>query len=362
MGKRVYFDHAAASTVDPEVLSCFVSESRNHYANAEAVNLLAYRARKALDQGALRLSKCLTGADDRPVIWGNSATELFRVAASLPEFASGCASFLEHPALTANLKNFTAYHPIPVGNNGQIMPQTQNRKSCDLGALFQVQSELGMIQEPSKLFPSLSCRCRLVDAVQAAGKIPVEKNADIVIVSGVKFGAPGGAAMLLDPAGEFTEKLLKHAANFRKTEYALSRVSVPMMLAMVLAAEKAVAGMDERFRKISRLNEFIRNGAAGLGIRATLPEKVPVSPYILNLMLENQEAAVVVRALGEKEICVAAGSACSAESDQPSAALTALGIRGKKAYRALRLSFWEGNSLEDGEIFLEELKNVLKNY
>ena len=61
-------------------------------------------------------------------------------------------------------------------------------------------------------------------------------------------------------------------------------------------------------------------------------------------------------------VYAAAGSACSAESGQPSAALTALGIRGKRSFRALRLSFWKNNTVEDGEFFLSELKNVLKNY
>lgn len=360
MGKCVYFDNAAAAPVDPEMLACFVAESRIHYANAEAVNLLAYRTRKALAQGAKRLSKCLTGEDDHPVIWGNSATELFRMASSLPEFVSSCGSPLEHPALTANLKNFTDYHAIPVNGVGEIAPD--GLQSCDLACLFQVQSELGIIQEPVNLFPQLTCRCRLTDAVQAAGKLPLDNGADILIVSGVKFGAPGGAAMLLNPHCRFTDKLLDHAANYRKKAYALSRVSVPLMLALVAAAEKAVSQMDERLKKMSELHDFIRRGTAELGIGTTLPETLPVSPYILNLMLEHQEAAVVVRALGEKDIYVAAGSACSAESGEPSAALTALGIRGKKAYRALRLSFWEGNSMEDGEIFLKELKNVLKNY
>ncbi len=361
MDKCVFFDHAAATKPDPEALECFVTESRTHYANSEAVNRLAYRARTALENAAEKLSFTLTGSKDFQVVWGSSATELFRVAASLPEFSTSWATALEHPALTANLKNFTSYRQIPVAKNTlPDFPQCDFK--ADLGVLFQVQSELGIIQDTEKLFPAGSAECRLTDAVQAVGKIPLDKNSDILVISGVKFGSPGGAAMLLAPNGKYTEKLLAHADKMRKNDYALSRISVPQMLAMTFAAEKAVSQMDESFKKVSELNYLIRRGVSEFGITTTLSDSIPVSPYILNLMLPDQEAAVVVRALGEKGIYAASGSACSAESGQPSAALTALGIRGKKAFRALRLSFWKENSIEDGEIFLSELKNVLKNY
>ena len=131
---------------------------------------------------------------------------------------------------------------------------------------------------------------------------------------------------------------------------------------MTLAAEIAVSKMSERTKRISGLNTLIRDGVQKFGIVPTLPPGTAVSPYILNLMLPTQEAAVVVRALGQLNIFTAAGSACSAETDTPSPALGAIGIKGKKAFRALRLSFWEENSYEDGKIFLSGLENVLKNY
>lgn len=361
MKRTVFLDNAAAVKPYDEVLDHFASESRTHYANFEAVNLLAYHARKALDDAAQRLSLAFTGSKNHPVIWGNSATELFRIVAACPEFVSSRATALEHPAMSANLKNFTSYSPIPVDTRA-----TPDFSKCtdkaDLCSLYQVQSELGIIQDTEKLFSSANARCLLTDAVQAAGKMPLDKNSDILIISGVKFGAPGGAAMLLAPESRFTEKLIEHAEKMRKNDYALSRVSVPLMRALTFAAEIAASKMDERKERIAELNNFIRNGVEKFGIVPTLPQDVTVSPYILNLMLPSQEAAVIVRALGERGIYTAAGSACSAETNQPSPALAAIGIKGKKAFRALRLSFWEENSYEDGKFFLFELENVLKNY
>ena len=86
-----------------------------------------------------------------------------------------------------------------------------------------MQSELGIIQDTGKLFPAGSAEALLTDAVQAAGKIPLDKNSDILIISGVKFGSPGGAAMLLAPDGKFTGKLLEHAEKMRKKEETIKR-------------------------------------------------------------------------------------------------------------------------------------------
>ncbi|MBE6376674.1 MAG: aminotransferase class V-fold PLP-dependent enzyme [Lentisphaerae bacterium] len=361
MEKTVYFDHAAATVPDAEVLALFEKESLRCYANAEAVHLLAYQARENLKRAAKRLSQALFGSEEYPVIWGNSATELFRVLASFPEFSSSSASKLEHPALLANLKNFTALELLSVMPDCSIRSGTLEKR-YDLGCCHQVQSELGSFGHPGEFFRTSAFSCRAVDAVQAAGKLPLEKDADVWIISGVKLGSPGGAAMLLAPDGKWTEKLLKHAENVRHLDYALSRVSVPGMAALSFAVEKSCASMSENFRKVLEINQFIRRECRELGITTSLPESVETSPYILNLLLEKEESAVVVRALGMRNVFVASGSACSAESGKPSAALTALGFPAQKAYRALRLSFSAANSIEDAEIFLRELKNVLKNY
>ncbi|MBO5667752.1 MAG: aminotransferase class V-fold PLP-dependent enzyme [Lentisphaeria bacterium] len=362
MKKIVYFDHAAASVPSPETLQDFASLAGHFYANAEAVHQLAYRSREALKTAEKRVSAALFNRGDHPVIWGESATELFRVLASFPEFDTGCASALEHPALLENLKNFTAADIAAVAPDGTFCSGPHSSRSYDLVCCHQVQSELGLLADTEKFFAGVSPRCRMVDAVQAAGKMPLVRNADVWVISGVKFGSPGGAAMILAADGRLTDKLLAHARNCRQQSYAVSRVNVPMILTMTGALEKAVAMMAENRDKVLQLNSEIRSGVRELGIVPTLPESVPVSPYILNLLLPEQESAVVVRALGEMGIFTASGSACSAETGRPSPALTALGFRAEKAYRALRLSFGPGNSPEDAGIFLDGLKTVLKNY
>ena len=56
------------------------------------------------------------------------------------------------------------------------------------------------------------------------------------------------------------------------------------------------------------------------------------------------------------------GSACSAESNLPSPALTAMKYNKKDAFSALRISFWRNNSSNDIQRFADALKAVISDY
>jgi cysteine desulfurase len=131
---------------------------------------------------------------------------------------------------------------------------------------------------------------------------------------------------------------------------------------MVYALKQALAQQPQRFENLQFLRNTLINKCREWQIVPTLPETAPVSPYILNLLLPEQQSAIVVRALSERGIFIASGSACSAESDTPSAAMLAIGRNRREAYRSLRLSFRGDETPEDADFFLFELENVLKNY
>ena len=242
-----------------------------------------------------------------------------------------------------------------------IIPQEVD-KAPDAAVFCQVQSELGTVQDLDALFERLPGACRIVDAVQAAGKLELYPGADVWIISGAKLGAPGGAAALLDAKGRFTEKLLTYAKKYRHENYAAGRIPAAAALTLVYAAERCMARRESEYERIVSLRRMVTEACAGWHAFPTVPDGAEVSPYILNILLEHQQSAIVVRALSERGIYTASGSACSAESGEPSAALLALKRSRDEAYRALRISFGAATTAEDVKIFLFELENVLKNY
>ena len=92
------------------------------------------------------------------------------------------------------------------------------------------------------------------------------------------------------------------------------------------------------------------------GVKLHLFKKQTV--YILNFSIDKK-ASVVVEALSNKEIYVSSTSACSSKKEVPSYVIYSLTNSEKEAKNSIRLSFSSENTIEECEIFLNELKNIL---
>lgn len=364
----VYLDQAAAARPSRDILDYYRSCLEENFANQEAAHSLGYETRRRLDAAAERLSAALLGGETRAVVWGMNGTELFGLVADSPLAAgrSAVSSRLEHPALLANLRR-TAGKLTLLGaeRDGGVAPKPTE---AEFAAFHLVQSELGRIQAPELFSRTAPGAVRMLDAIQAAGKVPIPAGAaELIVVSGHKFGAPGGAAILVDPKAKCAKPFLEFAHRYRHVDYRIGRPEPAALLTMAYAAELRCRNLAAAEEQARRLNRFLRRELADLplpgGKRSfcTIPEEL-ASPWILHLMLPGIETGVLVRMLSEAGVLVAAGSACSSESNEPSPALLALGFRRSEAWSGLRVSFGPDTDAKDAEKFIEALRNVLQNW
>ena len=141
----------------------------------------------------------------------------------------------------------------------------------------------------------------------------------------------------------------------------------PVLLTLAFAAKLRRSTLETTCRRISELNHFLREALCRLELPGgghpvcTIPEEA-ASPYILHLTLPGLQSAVVVRMLAEAGVMTAAGSACSAESREPSTALRAIGFRPADAYSGLRIGLGSDSTAEEAKKLVEALGTVLKNY
>ena len=362
----IHFDHAAATPPLPEAVEFLAERLQHDHFNQEAAHREGRRLRRELDGAAERLSKALFPAlPPRAVVWGNSATELFNLLADSPVFAGRriAAGKLEHPALAAALRR-AAGSLFPVANDrcGVLQtPPAGAAEGVETAVCHAVQSELGVRQDPAAFFAGFPGATRVIDAVQAAGKLPLDPAADLAVVSGVKFGAPLGAALLVDPAWRGAERFLAFARDYRHRDYRMGRVSFAAAATLAFTAELRAGRIAADLARIAALNRRLREGMLRLGAEPTVPE-ASASPYILHLSLRREPGAVIARMLSEAGILAASGSACAAESPDPSPALLAIGRRREAAYRGLRLSFGFDTSDADADFLLATMEKVLKNF
>ena len=358
-------DQAAAMPADEEVLGFFVQTCRIAGSNQESLHQESREIRKALDAAGAQLAADLTGGDEFTVCWSDSGTGIFNLLynAGLLKERKVITSHLEHPALSAMLKaGNSSLTFLECSREGRL---EKREGSFELAALTAVQSELGVIQDLPALFGVLPDTCiRFADAVQMAGKLPMAslgRSADLVAVSGIKFGSPGGAALLVRKSAPWSGKFLEAAARSRHPFYTAPRVFPPAALSCAYAVHKRCTLLESSFEKMKKINCFLRRELESEHLRFTVPEDLS-SPYILHCYLPGKQGAVVVRLLSERNIMAGSGSACAAESAGGSPALKALGFSKKESFSGLRLSFGFDFDEEQAEFLAENLLSVLKNY
>ncbi len=335
----IYFDHASAMEVPPEHYNALRDFGSWAFANQEAGHGAGYRVRRALDEAGERLAMALAG---RPmeVLWGDSGSALL-YALSLYSWRSVACSGVLHPAAAAAFAKF---------KNGEP----------ELRVIGHVQGETGELAAmPGPGAPVL------VDAVQSAGKLPMLPGAAGYLISGHKFGAPGGAALLCD-AG-LAKKLKPHFRRLRFEQYAIGRPEPALMLTMTCVLEKMVGAMAENLERVGAVSRLLRQELPGIrlknGASPTLTiEFERASPWICHAVLPGIDTGVLVRMLSERGVMAASSSACRAEGGAPSEALQALGYRKQDANSGLRLSFSPRNTEEEARRCVEVLRKVVAEY
>lgn len=356
----IYLDNASAMPPAPETADFFRDSALEDFVNQESLHHAAYMQRQKLQDSAASLCAALApeGHFTR-LIWGSSATELIMLAGKFLASRRLLTSPLEHPAVTAALAHCHTSH-LPVPSSGLLSPADAPADPPEAIFLHHTQSETGIIQDLAafkRRFPSAMV---IADCAQSAGKMALPP-VDAAIVSGVKFGAPGGAALLLAPTAVNGSELLKFAAA-QRAAHLLPRIAPPLLHTLAFAAQRTVKIRSAAFERARTLQQLLLKLAAADGIKPLLPPRSEMSPYITPLFLPGFQAAVVVRTLSQSDIHCSSGSACAAESDTPSASLLALGVKKKDAFSLLRVSFSFDTTENEVKIFASELKKVLKNY
>lgn len=353
-----YFDHASGVIPGNQELDDLRDLLLQYSANQEAVHFEAYRARRALEAAKQRLLFLLTDDPQNysviPCDSGSTAISLLGNWGRLD--GRVLTSKMEHPAVYAALKK-SSVTKCANDSSGRI---TLPENCGEFNAVFfhHIQSETGVIQNLEELFSEFPSAVKIADTIQSAGKFSLPRNADIMTVSGAKAGVPGAAALIVKKCYASEIEALAKAC---RDNYTAPRLIIPFFIAMVNALERRVNAMAEHRRYVLLLQKQLRAGLAELPVDITIAEEFS-TPYICHLNFPGKEGAVIVRMLSEDGVSVGSGSACSAESGEPSAALAALGFKKRGAFSGLRVSFDISNTAKEVDFLLEVLKKALKNY
>jgi cysteine desulfurase len=223
-------------------------------------------------------------------------------------------------------------------------------------SVMHVNNETGVVQDVPRILEPVreSGAVAHVDAVQAAGRLPVDLSvldADLVSLSAHKlYGPKGAGALYVRRRRGLRLRPLLHGGGqqngLRPGTLPVHQI-VGMGAAFQLAADRREADLDQ----LGLLHERLRRGLSSLD-GVVLNGRADGSPHILNASFVGVHGDALTAELGER-LCVSAGSACSAADGSPSHVLRAMGRPDALAHASLRFSLGRSTTERDVDAAVE---------
>lgn len=335
------------------------------------------RSRVALEHARGQVA-ALLGARSREVVFTSGATESIAAAtwgAVRRSVDAGRAphvvlAAVEHSAVRQSSTRFAeafggSVTIVGVDGVGRLDPDELLAALTDDTALVHLQwgnHEVGTVQPVAEVVAACRERGVLVhvDAAQAAGRLATDLGdlgADLVSVSGHKFGGPPGTGVLYVRRGLRIEPLLLGGDQERARRAGME--NVPALVGLGAAAEALVAGAltDEEPRNRAFTARLVEGLTAVEGVHL-LGDPAPEGrlPHLVCLAVDGVEPQGVLLGLDQRGVAAHSGSACASEGLEPSPVLAAMGV---DADRSLRLSVGWSTTPADIEAAITALPEVV---
>src|SRR3984893_5859763 len=373
--RRIYFDHNATTPLAPEVLAAMLPYLTEEFGNASSIHAFGQNARGAVEQARSSVAD-LVGARPADIMFTSGGTEsnnhaILGAEAAAPGNAKHViTSAIEHVAVLdpcrALAKGGIDLTILPVDREGLVNPEALRnaiRPGTVLITLMLANNEIGTI-EPIEEIGKIAAEKGIVfhaDAVQAAGKIPIDVEklgVDLLSISAHKFNGPKGVGALYIRKGTQLVPLLYGGHSERDRRPGTEDVAT--IAGMGKAAELALAGMRRESERVRGLRDRLEQG---------LLDRVPHSwvngarasrvANTSNLTFPFIEGESMVIALDLKGMACSTGAACSSGALEPSHVLMALGLAPEDARASLRLSLGQQTTDEEIDIALETIPPVI---
>ena len=372
----IYLDNNATTKVAPEVVEAMLPYLSEYYGNPSSMHSFGGDVGEKIKEARQHVAD-LIGASPNEIVFTSCGTEsdgtAIRAAIeSNPERKQIVTSRVEHPAIknlyeTLSKQGYRVTF-VPVDNEGRLDLDYLYKSLDDdtaIVSLMWANNETGVIFPVEEISHEVRDRGIIfhTDAVQAAGKVPIDVNAtgvDMLSLSGHKFHAPKGIGVLYIRTGtKFSPYMIGgHQEEGRRggTE------NVASIIAMGKAAEMAKQHLENSgYACVSELRDKLET---------TLLERIPHSmvngdtknrlPNTTSIAFEYVEGEAILLMMNEHGICASSGSACTSGSLEPSHVLRAMGVPFTAAHGSIRFSLSRYTTAAEIDFVIEKMPPIIK--
>lgn len=365
----IYFDNAATTKVNDDVLNTFIKVSKEYIGNPNSIHKLGFESKKLMNASIRQVAQLLNVKEDE-VIFTSSSSESNNLAIKgvLDAYKSRkriiLTTVLEHPSITNTLNSIENVEVINLkldANYHIDINDLKEKLKLDplLVSIHHVNSELGIIEDINKLGKIIKENSKAifhVDGTQSLTKIKVDlTNIDLFSASAHKFNGLKGIAILIKKEKINLKPLINGGAS--QTIYRAGTPALPLIVSFAKALRLALETQEESYNKVKTINNYLRAELDKIE-DVTINSKIDSSPYILNFSVKNTKPETLIHKLEDKEIYLSTKTACSSKEDY-SKSLLDLTNDINISKTSLRLSLSKDNTLEEAKEFIKILKEIL---
>jgi cysteine desulfurase len=370
--KRIYFDNAATTRVDPEVLKAMLPYMDEKFGNMASLHSFGREAEAAAEDARRSISKKVNGKEHR-LIFTSGGTESNNFALKGAAFAGKgkgkhiITTRIEHDCILNSAKwlskNGFEVTYLPVDREGFVDPSalaSAIRKDTIIASVIHANNEIGTI-EPIRELGKVAHEKGVLfhtDACQSFTKVPIDlrkDNVDLMTINAHKIYGPKGVGGLFVREGVRLDPLLAGGGQ----EFGLRSGTVNV--AGIAGFAKAVDIMkDGHIRHMEKLRDMMIKNV--LGIEESWLNGPAGGKRLCNnahFSFRHIEGESLVIHLDLKGIAASTGSACSSKSLEPSHVLMAIGLKPEEAHGSVRFSVGKDSTADDVSYTVESLSEAV---
>lgn len=374
--RRIYMDHNATTPLAPEVLEAMLPYLKDNFGNASSIHLFGQEAKKGVDLAREQLATFIS-AEPKEIVFTSGATEadnhaVFGVAAHLGERKGKhiITTAVEHEAVLHACKylekrGFSITY-LPVDEYGMVSAQSVAeaiRPDTILISVMAANNEVGTINPVAEIGAIARENKVLfhVDAVQAAGKMPIDVKAwqvGLLSLSSHKIYGPKGVGLLYIRKGVGIDPIMFGGHHERRKRAGTENVAG--IVGFGRAAELVYSRMEEDAKRIGALRDRLQAGIEEKIEHVRVnghPEKRTFNTLNISFKFIEGEGSLLL--LSMKGVAISTGSACTSGDLSPSHVLMAMKVPITISHSALRFSLGHDNTEADVDFVIEALQEIV---
>ncbi len=373
----IYLDNNATTQVAPEVLDAMMPYLTELYGNPSSMHTFGGQVGGALKKARSQVASFI-GCDPEEIIFTSCGTEsdstaILSALRAAPERRHIVTTRVEHPAVKNLCENIgsmtgTKYRVtmLKVDEEGMVdMDEYLEALTEDTAvvSIMWANNETGVIlpiEDMARLAKERGIAFH-TDAVQAAGKIPIDLatlDIDYLSMSGHKLHAPKGVGILYVRRGTPFAPFL--AGGHQEHGRRAGTENVASIVGLGRACQLAQEKMAEENSRVKALRDKLEAGLLSSVPRALLNgHRLERLPNTTNISFEYVEGEAILLHMNRHRICASSGSACTSGSLEPSHVLRAMGVPFTAAHGSIRFSLSVYNSEKEIDFVLDKIPRII---